>query len=131
MIRSIDGKRAICVDIENKAAILEYIYRDKRHKKKWLHFANLFLNGYRNSDLYDKEDIDSKSKGVTAIKFFKGQENDRIYCKEQRTADGIYLIVTAELYEKKKSQSVDKKIIPIIHKIAKYEYEIETASDQP
>ena len=59
------------------------------------------------------------------MKFFKGQENDRLYCKEQRTADGIFIIVTAEIYKKKKSAKVTKKEIPIIEKVASYEYEIE------
>jgi hypothetical protein len=59
------------------------------------------------------------------MKFFKGQENDRIYCKEQREEDGLYITVTAVIYEKKKSNSVSKKEIPIIEKIGQYDYQIE------
>lgn len=58
------------------------------------------------------------------MKFFKGQENDRIYCIEQKT-EGLFIIVAAEVYEKKKSQKLTKKELPIIHKIAKYDYQIE------
>ena len=84
----------------------------------------LILEGHKNTDLYDKEDINGKCKDVTAMKFFKGQENDRIYCKEQKTKNGIFIIVTAEIFLRKKNDKVTKKEIPIIQKIANYEYEI-------
>jgi hypothetical protein len=84
------------------------------------------MGGHRNNELYDKEDINGKAKHVTAMKFFKGQENDRIYCKEARTPDGLFIIVTAVVYLRKKSQKVSKKEIPIIQKIAQYEYQVET-----
>lgn len=83
----------------------------------------IILGGYKNSDLYDKEDINEKCKSITALKFFKGQENDRIYCKEQRS-DGVYIIIAVELYTRKKSRKLSKKEISIIEKIAEYEYEI-------
>lgn len=82
------------------------------------------MEGHKNSDLYDKENINEKCKDITAMKFFKGQENDRIYCKELKMK-GVFIIVTAELYEKKKSQKLTKKEISIIEKIAEYEYKIE------
>ena len=64
------------------------------------------------------------------MKFFKGQENDRIYCKEQTTEDGTYIIVTAEILLKKKSNKVTKKEIPLIEKVGQYEYEIEKSKNQ-
>ena len=85
----------------------------------------LILNGHLNTELYDKEEINEKCKGVTAMKFFKGQENDRIYCREQSTGEGLFIIVAAVVYERKNSQKVSKKEIPIIEKIGQYEYEIE------
>ena len=85
----------------------------------------LILGGHKNTELYDKEDFNKACKDVTAMKFFKGQENDRIYCKEQSTAAGIFIIVTAEIYKRKKSGKISKKEIPIIEKVASYEYEIE------
>jgi hypothetical protein len=125
-----DGKRAICVDVEIKERLLAYIRQSDRHRKKWRHIVELLLGGHRNSELYDKEEINAKCKGVTAMKFFKGQENDRIYCKEQTTENGIFIIVTAELYLKKKSQKVSKKEIPIMEKIGSYDYEIKQPQDR-
>ncbi len=90
----------------------------------------LLLEGHKNTELYDKEDINSKCKDVTAMKFFKGQENDRIYCKEQKK-DGLFIIVAVEVYEKKKSNNISKKEIPIITKISNYEYEIKEYRNQP
>ncbi len=119
-----DGKKAICIDTENKDAILAYVNQSKRHLRKWQHILLLLLEGHHNSDLYDKEDINRKCRDVTAMKFFKGQENDRIYCKEQQMANGTLIVITAELYLKKKSNKISKKEIPIIEKIARYEYEI-------
>lgn len=121
---SADGRKAICIDKQNKASILAYVNQSPRHLKKWRHIVQLILEGHKNTDLYDKEDINEKCRGVTAMKFFKGQENDRLYCKEQIN-DGLFIIVTAELYPKKKTQSISKKEIPVIEKIAAYEYEIE------
>ena len=77
-----DGKRCIAVDTENSTEILAYLEQDKRHLKKFEDICNIVLNGLRNTALYDKEEPDDKSKGVRAMKFFKGQENDRIYCRE-------------------------------------------------
>jgi len=122
--RTADGKKAVCIDLQNKDLILAYVRQSDRHLKKWKHILQLLLEGHKNTELYDKEDINGKCKDVTAMKFFKGQENDRIYCKEQRTKDGIYIIVTAEIFLKKKSNKVTKKELPIIQKIANYEYEI-------
>ena len=104
---------------------MDYVCRTPRHKKKWRHIVELILNGHRNSELYDKEEINAKCKGVTAMKFFKGQENVRIYCKEQTTNEGLFIIVAAVIYEGKKTQKVSKKEIPIIEKIGQYAYEIE------
>jgi hypothetical protein len=129
--KSADGNKAICIDLENKAEILAYITQSARHKKKWLHIVQLLLEGKKNTELYDKENINSKAGNITAMKFFKGQENDRLYCKEQRTPQGIYIIVGAILLLGKKSNKVTKKEIPIINKIANYEYEIKENSNQP
>ena len=59
------------------------------------------------------------------MKFFKGQENARIYCKEQRINTKLFVIVCCELIESKKSQSNNKPIRSLIDKISNYEYEIE------
>jgi hypothetical protein len=125
MVTSPDGKKSICVDLAIREQLLAYIRQSDRHKRKWNHVTELLMGGHRNSALYDKEEINEKCKGVTAMKFFKGQENDRIYCKEQTMPNGLFIIVTAEIYLKKKTQKTTKKEIPMIEKIGQYEYEIE------
>jgi hypothetical protein len=129
--QSPDGKKAVCIDVENEGEIMGYVLQTPRYRDKFMHIVQLILGGHRITDLYDKEDIDAKSKHVTAMKFFKGQENGRIYCKEMRTTDGVFVVVTAEVYPRKKSEGVSKKEIPIIHKVASYEYKIQTPADQP
>jgi hypothetical protein len=127
LAKSADGKRAIYIDNENREEILEYIKRDKRHKKKFQFITDIILGGYANRSLYDKEDISDKAKGVTAMKFFKGQENDRIYCKEIKPESGshTYIVVAAILYEKKKTKKLNNEQRKIIEKVGGYQYEFE------
>jgi hypothetical protein len=125
MICSRDGKRAIYIDVENEADIKAYIQKDERHRKKFKFITDIILEGLRNTDVYDKEDINNRCKDVTAMKFFKGQENDRIYCKEIHSAKGLFIVVTAILYEKKKSDGLSKEQKNIINTVGGYEYEIE------
>lgn len=62
----------MCIDKQNEKEILSYVSQSDRHRKKFMHILELILGGHRNSELYDKEDIDDKSSNVTAMKFFKG-----------------------------------------------------------
>ena len=124
MISSRDGKRAIYIDQRNKNEIRSYINKDQRHKKKFRHIAQLILEGHRNNELYDKEEINGKCIGVTAMKFFKGQENDRIYCKEINSKKGTFIVVTTYLHERKKSKKLSSKEIAVINRVGGYEYEI-------
>lgn len=124
MISSKDGKRSIYIDSENKDEILEYIRQDNRHRKKFKFISEIILDGHRNTEVYDKEDINKKCKDVTAMKFFKGQENDRIYCKEIKSNTGTHVVVTSILHERKKSDDLSSKKIAIIKKIGGYDYEI-------
>lgn len=124
MISSKDGKRAIYIDNKNKDEILAYIRQDERHKKKFKFISDIILGGHRNTEVYDKEEINTKCKDVTAMKFFKGQENDRIYCKEIKSDSGTHIVVTAILHERKKSDDLSAKEITIIEKVGGYEYEI-------
>ncbi|MDP4188505.1 MAG: hypothetical protein Q8905_10685 [Bacteroidota bacterium] len=124
IISSVDGKRAIYIDSLNKNEILEYINRDKRHQGKFRYIVEIILGGYKNTSLYDKEDINEKCKDVTAMKFFKGQENDRIYCKEIHTQQGVFIVVTSILYENKKGTRLSSKEIALIERVGGYEYEI-------
>ena len=124
ILKSKDGKRIICIDTDNWKAILDYINQDVKHKKKFEYICGVLLDGHRNTEIYDKENINEKCKDVTAMKFFKGQDNDRIYCKEMSLEDKTFVIIAAELFEKKKTQKNSKKNKPIIEKVGKYEYEI-------
>ncbi len=104
-----EGTVAVCIDVQNFKPILEFLTKDTRHKKKFNFIVNLVLYRIRNTEVYDKEDINKKSKGVTAMKFFKGQSNDRIYCKELTRKDKTFVIIMAELLEKKKTQGINQK----------------------
>lgn len=123
--KSINGRKAICIDSQNAEELLSFLNKDKRHKKKFRYIAELILRNIKNTELYDKENINKKAKNVTAMKFFKGQENARIYCKEQRVDNQLFVIICCELVESKKSKSNNKSIKSLIDKISKYEYEIE------
>ncbi len=125
MISTPDGKRAIYIDIDNQEEILNYIRQDKRHAKKFKFITDVILSGLKNTEVYDKEEINKKCKNVTAMKFFKGQENDRIYCKEIKSETGTHIVVTSVLHERKKSQGLSSKEIAIIEKIGGYDYEIQ------
>jgi len=75
-----NGKRHIAIDCVNADEILEFLSANNLVKKFNL-ICQVILMGLRNSDLYDKENINEKSKHVTAMKF-KGHINTRIYCME-------------------------------------------------
>lgn len=124
IISTKDGKRAIYVDSINKKEILEYLNQDDRHRKKFMYIAEIILGGFKNNDLYDKEDINAKCKDVTAMKFFKGQENDRIYCKEIYTPAGTLIVVTSVLHKRKKNTELSAREKALIEKVGGYQYEI-------
>jgi len=77
---SIDRSRCIAIDKENANDLLEFFYQDNRYKKKFNFICDLILGNHQNRELYDKEEPAGLSKGVRAMKFFKGQENARVYC---------------------------------------------------
>ncbi len=124
IISSKDGKRAIYIDEDNYEEIKSYLYKDDRHKKKFKFISDIILNCHRNPEVYDKENIDVTCKDVTAMKFFKGQENDRIYCREITSDEGTFIVIAAILYEKKKSQKLTAEQKSIIKKVGGYQYEI-------
>lgn len=119
---SADGKRCIAVDAENYDVILSFINKNPRHSNKFADITNILLAGLRMPQLYDKEEPDAKSKGVRAMKFFKGQENARIYCREVTMKDRTFIIIASELLPSKKTQKINHKILNIIHKVASYDY---------
>ena len=121
--KSEDGNRCIAVDSDNYDDILTFLKSDARHKSKFADIVNVLLAGHRNTQLYDKEEPDTRSKGVRAMKFFKGQENARIYCREVTMEDKTFIIIASELLTRKKTQKINNKILNIIHKVASYDYQ--------
>jgi hypothetical protein len=120
---SVDKRRHIYVDSENSKPILEFIKQDERHTRKFNHICEIILLKLRNNELYNKEDINEKCKNVTAMKFFKGQENDRIYCKEFSKGENNFIVVCGILHEKKKTRKNTLKEINLIETVASYDYD--------
>ena len=56
------------------------------------------------------------------MKFFKGQENVRLYCREVTMEDKTFVVVVAELLERKKQTKLTNKELTIIHRVGGYEY---------
>jgi len=125
LVSSNDGQRSIFIDKANVSSILAYLNKDDRHRKKFMFIAELILRGIKNPQVYDKEIVSRTSTSITAMKFFKGQENDRIYCREFSGKGKRQIIIAIVLIEKKKTQKLSKQIKSLIEKISKYEYEIE------
>lgn len=117
-----DNKRCIAVDKEHAEKILHFFLQNDRYRKKFNHICDLILGNHKNRELYDKEEPDDKSTGVRAMKFFKGQENARVYCRELTRNDGTFIVIATEVLERKKQSKLTYKELNIIHKIAKYEY---------
>lgn len=117
-----DGKRCIAVDEEVMDEVLAYIGQDQRHKNKFIDIVNVLLAGLKNRDLYDKENIDASCKDVTAMKFFKGQENDRIYCKEVHRGGKTLIVIMGALHEKKKTTKNTNREIATIRNVGSYTY---------
>lgn len=119
-----DGRRHICIDLQNAELILQYIKMDEKYKKKFKQITEIILRRFRVPELYDKENINNNCKGVTAMKFFKTGENSRIYCKEFTNEKGIFYVVAAEILHKKKDEGNKKKTKNLIEKVSNYDYEI-------
>ncbi len=120
---SLDGKRKIAIDIDNADDVTTFLQKYKLTKKFDL-ICEVILKGIRNTDLYDKEDINKHCKDVAAMKF-KGRQNARIYCKEVKQEDKTLVIIAAELLEKKKNQKNKHTENTLINKVGSYVYKIE------
>jgi hypothetical protein len=117
-----DGKRQIAIDKKNASEIIDFISQNNLAKKFDL-ICGLILDGIRNTELYDKEDINTKCKNVTAIKF-KGKLNARIYCQELKSKGKTLIVIASELLESKKNQKNKSKEKNLIIKVGSYEYHI-------
>ncbi|HDR52198.1 MAG TPA: hypothetical protein ENN90_11365 [Mariniphaga anaerophila] len=117
-----DDKRQIAIDSNNAIEIREFLNKNNLNKKFDL-MCRTILAGIRNTELYDKENINNKCKDVTAMKF-KGNLNPRIYCKEVKLRDKTLVIIASELHSSKKNKKNKSKEINLINKVGSYEYEI-------
>lgn len=103
---------------------MQFLKEDEARLRKFNQVIEIILQGLRNSELYDKEEIDKKTKNVTAMKMFKGGQNIRLYCKEQHDENGIFYVIVAELLKKKKDQKVKGKTKSLIQTVGSYEYKV-------
>jgi len=117
-----DGKRQIAIDSRNAIEISEFIKKNNLSKKFDL-ICRLIVGGTRNTELYDKENINNKCKDVTAMKF-KGNLNPRIYCKEVKMRNKTLVVIASELDPSKKNKKNKFKEINLINKVGGYDYEI-------
>ena len=119
-------KVVLCVDKTNSEEIYSFLFKNDRHNKKFKFFCEVVVvnNNRQLKDIYKHEQIDELTKDVWAIRFFVGQENARIYCKEYKR-NGIIYIVMTELVLRKKTNKIDKKLEKLIRKVGEYEHEIE------
>ncbi len=118
-----DGKRKLAIDIKNAEEIIQFINQNRLQNKFDL-ICRVVLSGIRNTELYDKENINSKCEKITAMKF-KGGLNPRIYCQEVKQGNKTLIIIASELHKSKKNQKNQFKEINLIQKVANYEYDIE------
>lgn len=100
----------------------DFFRQNDRYRKKFNHICELILGDHINRELYDKEEPDARSKGVRAMKFFKGQENHRVYCKEITLSNRKCTVIVAELLRRKKQHKLSYRELNIIHRVASYEY---------
>ena len=114
-------KRHICVDEDNWRDIYSRI--ENKKKKFWYIVERTLTHPKLYWELYGKEEVNSKTKNTSAIKFMD-VENTRIYCKEVACVDGSLCIVCVEILMSKKVQKNNAEIVSILEKISKYEYEI-------
>ena len=112
------------MDENNAEDIIKFLLEtDKNgkliHKKKFQRILYTVLSGHYNSELYDREEVSTKAKNVTAMKF-KGKLNFRIGCKVITCTNKKVIMVS--LFHKK-TQKNSKKEIAIYEAIGGYDYE--------
>jgi hypothetical protein len=119
-----DQRRHVCIDALNEAEIMAFLGEDNARIKRFRLAREIILRNLRNTEIYDKENIDKSCKDVTAIKMFKGGQNIRLYCKEIHNLNGNFYVIVAELLKKKKDNKVKGKTKTLIQTVASYEYRI-------
>ena len=125
LVRQKDATKVkIGVDAETYKQIFAYIGSDNRHKEKFKDIVAVVLEKLANRHLYRGEKISPATKDITAMRFFVGQENDRIYCKEM--FEGEWKIVVMGILHLHKTADGNSSVeINLIETLATYEYEFE------
>ena len=114
-------KRRLCVDTDPRYSkeIRDFIYSNLDDflivAERVLTFQRMYY------DKYNQEYRHTSGNQVSAFKFIE-IKNTRIYCQEMCYSDGQFFIICARLFEKK-SQKNNKKNLPLLVTISKYEYE--------
>jgi hypothetical protein len=116
-----DHKTIIAVDID-EPDIMEYLRSPLRHKNKFIDIAKVILGRLSNRQLYKWEKIDKDHTNVWAMRFFVGQENDRIYCQEVFEGDRKIVIMAALHLSKKERENTEREV-SVIKTVSKYVYE--------
>lgn len=110
----------VMVDEAFVGELLE-ILRDPVILKKFRRILYVVLMNQYDEDLYGREEVSNKAKGVTAMKF-KGKMNLRIYCKEVVRNGKKVVMVTGLL---KKTQKVNKSLKTLLETIGGYEFDLD------
>lgn len=121
---SADLKTIIACDSEKLLEMTQYIGQDQRHKDKWIDIINIILEGKINTHLYKREKLSAAINNVTAMRFFVGQENDRIYCQEMNQGE-VKIIILGFLHLHKDTDELSAEEIKLITTLSSYEYELE------
>ena len=108
-------------EAEIQNIITSYIGVDDRHKNKFIDIVNVIRGGLNNRELFKREKIDEETNNVWAMRFFVGQENDRIYC-QQTVFSGKKAIVLASLLLHKETDENGPREIAEIKKVSSYQY---------
>jgi hypothetical protein len=115
-----DHKTIIAVDVD-EPGIMEYLRSPLRHKSKFIDIANVILGRLSNRQLYKWEKIDNEHNNVWAMRFFVGQENDRIYCQEVFEGE-VKIVIMSALHLSKKERENTERELSVIKTVSKYVY---------
>lgn len=108
----------ICCDVDFLPELMAYLLKDLQHMQELKLIFGQILEGLKSSKYSDEP------FGTKAMKPFKNRQNDRIICNVTKRHGQTQCIVMTELYEQKKSNTVDKKLQTRYKIVSKYKYEI-------
>lgn len=115
------------VDKENFSEIVNFLTETDKNgklirKKKFARILREVLLGNYDDDLYGREEVSTKAKNVTAMKF-TGNNNYRIGCKEFFNGNKKVVMITSFHKKSTKGSKNSKREKAIYEAIGSYEYE--------